>query len=106
VLGSDPYGAGIIPGFANHLVIENLVRGGFAPLEAIRIATLEGARFLKIQERVGSVAVGKQADLLVVRGDPSVSIADLENVDIVFKGGIGYDPVTLLAAVRGTVGWR
>ena len=106
VLGSDPYGDGIIPGFANHIVVENLVRGGFNPLEVIRIATLEGAKFLKIDNRVGTVGVGKQADLLVVRGDPSVSIEDIENVEIVFKGGIGYDPAALLAAAKGTVGWR
>jgi len=106
VLGSDPYGDGIIPGFANHIVVENLVRGGFNPLEVIRIATLEGAKFLKIDNRVGTVAVGKQADLLVVRGDPSVSIEDIENVEIVFKDGVGYDPAALLAAAKGTVGWR
>jgi imidazolonepropionase-like amidohydrolase len=53
---------------------------------------------------VGTVAAGKQADLIVVRGDPSANIADVENVELVFKDGVGYDPAKLIASVRGKVG--
>lgn len=105
IAGSDPVGLfGLVPGFADHREIELLVVGGFKPLEAIRIATLNGAVFLSRQDHIGSVAVGKNADLLVVRGDPSVQISDIENVEIVFKDGVGYDTKKLLASVQGLYG--
>ena len=49
---------------------------------------------------------GNSADLVVVRGDPSSKISDIENVEIVFKDGVGYDPAKLLHSVRGQVGLR
>ena len=79
---------------------------GFTPLEVIRIATLNGATFLGIANRTGSVTVGKEADLLVVRGDPSVHIEDIKQVETVFSNGVQYEPAKLLAEVRGMVGWR
>jgi imidazolonepropionase-like amidohydrolase len=105
IAGSDPVGLfGSVPGFADHREIELLVAGGFKPLEAIRIATLNGAVFLGRQDHIGSVAVGKNADLLVVKGDPSSQISDIENVEIVFKDGVGYDTKKLLESVRGLYG--
>ena len=47
-----------------------------------------------------------RADLVVVRGDPSSNISDIENVEIVFKDGVGYDPAKLISSVRGLVGLR
>jgi imidazolonepropionase-like amidohydrolase len=108
-LGSDPGccgGYAQIPGFTNHEAVKMLVEAGFNPVEAIRIATLNGATFLGIQERTGSIAAGKEADLLVVRGDPSLSIADIGSVDMVFADGVAYDPNALLSAVKGLVGWQ
>lgn len=78
--------------------------GAAQRLEAIRIATLNGAVYLGRQDRIGSIAVGKNADLVVVQGDPATRIADIENVAIVFKDGIGYDPGKLLASARGHYG--
>jgi enamidase len=103
--GTDPTGiGGVIPGYSNQHQIELLVESGFTPLEAIRIGTLNGATFLGRADRVGSIAVGKQADLVVVTGDPATRIADLRNVQIVFKQGIGYDPAKLIESVKGKVG--
>jgi imidazolonepropionase-like amidohydrolase len=103
--GSDPVGlGGNVPGFGDQKEIELLVEAGFTPVEAIRIATLNGAVYLGRQDRIGSIAVGKNADLVVVQGDPATRIADIENVAIVFKDGIAYDPGKLLAAVRGRYG--
>jgi imidazolonepropionase-like amidohydrolase len=103
--GSDPVGlGGNLPGFGDQREIELLVEAGFAPVEAIRIATLNGAIYLARQKQIGSIAVGKKADLVVVQGDPATRIADIENVVIVFKDGVGYDPGTLLASVRGRYG--
>jgi imidazolonepropionase-like amidohydrolase len=103
--GSDPVGiGGNLPGFGSQRQIELLVEAGFTPLEAIRIATLNGATYLGRQDRIGSIAVGKNADLVVINGDPAARIADVENVEIVFKDGVGYDPKKLLESVRGHYG--
>jgi imidazolonepropionase-like amidohydrolase len=81
-----------------------LVESGFTPLEAIQIGTLNGAIYLGRADRVGSIALGKQADLVVVTGDPSQRIGDVRNVQIVFKQGVGYDPAKLIESVKGRVG--
>ncbi len=105
VVGTDPTGGGgVIPGYSNQRAIELLVESGFTPLEAIQIATLNGARYLGRDNRVGSVAVGKQADLVVIGGNPAANISDIRKVELVFKHGIGYDPAKLIASVRGQVG--
>ena len=107
VVGTDPTGyGGVVAGYSNQRAVELLVEAGFTPLEAIRIATLNGATYLGRQDRIGSVAVGKQADLIVVNGDPTARIADVERVEIVFKRGIGYDSEKIFAAVKGVVGQR
>jgi imidazolonepropionase-like amidohydrolase len=103
--GPDPVGlAGDIPGFGDQREIELLVDAGFAPVEAIRIATLNGAIYLGRQDQIGSIAVGKNADLVVMKGDPATRIADVENVEIVFKDGVGYDTKKLLDSVNGRYG--
>jgi len=103
--GTDPTGGGgVIPGYSNQHELELLVEGGFTPLEAIRIGTLNGATFLGRASRTGSIAVGKDADLVVIAGDPATRIGDVRNVQMVFKQGIGYDPAKLIESVRGKVG--
>ena len=103
--GCDPTGnGGTIPGFADLREIELLVEGGFTPAEAIRVATLNGAVYLGREKTIGSVEAGKNADLLVVRGDPGKTITDLENVELVFKDGVGFDPAKLLESVKGRYG--
>ena len=105
IAGTDPTGAGgVVPGYADQRQIELLVEAGFTPVEAIRIGTLNGATFMGRDARIGSIARGKQADLVVVAGDPSATIADIRRVDTVFKSGVGYDPEKLIASVRGQVG--
>jgi enamidase len=105
VAGTDPTGSGgVIPGYSNHRQIELLVDAGFTPLEALRIATLNGATYLEREKTIGSLVAGKHADLVVVRGDPAARIADVRNVEIVFRHGIGYDPAKLVASVAGRVG--
>ena len=90
--GPDPTGRGdVLPGFGDQREIELLVEAGFSPVEAIKIATLNGATYLGRDQQIGSVAAGKNADLIVLKGDPSKQISDIENVEIVFKDGVGYD---------------
>jgi len=107
IAGPDPTGyGGVLPGFGDQRQVELLVEAGFTPVEAIRIATLNGAQYLGRQDRIGSLAAGKLADMVLVKGDPASSIADIRNVVTVFKDGVGYDPAKLLEAVRGTAGIR
>ena len=105
VIGSDAQDAGQIAGYADHHALEALVSAGHSPLDVIRMATLGGARFLGIDRDVGSIEAGKRADLMVVVGDPSRQIADIEAVEQVFKDGRAYDPAKLRASVQGMVGW-
>ena len=103
--GPDPTGNGIVlPGFGDQREVELLVEAGFTPLEAIRIATLNGATYLNRQATIGSIAQGKNADLVVVKGNPAAKISDIENVEIVFKDGIGYDSAKLFESVKGRFG--
>ncbi len=105
--GLDPTGmGGVIAGFGDQREVELLVEVGFTPLEAIQIATANGAQFLGELDRIGTIAAGKQADLVVIKGDPSKKIEDIENVETVFKDGVGYDSGKLIESVRGVVGSR
>lgn len=92
VVGTDPTGyGGVVAGFSNWRAVELLVEAGFTPERAVSIATLNGARYLGMEEEIGTVAAGKRADLVVVNGDPIARIADIRNVELVFKDGVGYD---------------
>jgi len=103
--GPDPTGRGdVLPGFGDQRGIELLVEAGFSPVEAIQIATLNGAIYLGRDKQIGSIAVGKNADLVVIKGDPSKRISDIENVEIVFKDGVGFDAQKLIDSVRGRYG--
>ncbi|MBV8497297.1 MAG: amidohydrolase family protein, partial [Gammaproteobacteria bacterium] len=105
--GPDPTGAGgVLPGFGDQREIELLVEAGFTPLQAIQIGTENGARFLRREQDIGTIAAGKRADLILVHGDPAAHIEDIEKVAVVFKDGQGYDPQRLIDSVRGQVGIR
>ncbi|HVQ38695.1 MAG TPA: amidohydrolase family protein [Pyrinomonadaceae bacterium] len=107
IAGLDPTGnGGVVAGFGDQREVELLVEAGFTPVEAIKIATLNGARFLGEDARIGSVTAGKQADLMVVKGNPAANILDIEKVEIVFKDGVGYDSEKLIQSVQGLVGIR
>jgi imidazolonepropionase-like amidohydrolase len=105
--GPDPTGnGGVLPGFGDQRGIELLVEAGFTPVEAIQVATENGSKYLGQQDRIGTLAPGKQADLVLIKGDPSKRIDEIENVETVFKAGIGYDSKKLIDSVRGQVGIR
>ena len=103
--GPDPTGnGGVIPGFGDLRELELLVEAGFGPLEAIRIGTLNGATYLGLADRIGSIAAGKNADLIVIRDNPAADISNVEKVETVFKDGVGYDSAKLLDSVKGRYG--
>ena len=74
--------------------------------EAVHIATQNGAVFLGESDTTGSITAGKAADLVVLAENPAQSIDAVETVEMVFKAGLGYDPVKLTQSVRGLVGLR
>ncbi len=105
--GPDPTGNGAtLPGFGDQREIELLVEAGFTPVEAIRIGTANGAAYLGKQDQIGTLTNGKDADFLLIKGDPSKKIEEIENVETIFKDGVGYDSGKLIDSVRGQVGIR
>ena len=107
VAGVDPTGnGGAIPGFGDQRNFELLIEAGFTPEKAIEIMTANGAKVLGEFERLGSVSPGKRADLVAIQGDPVSNPADIRNVRIVFKDGVGYHAANLLDSVRESVGAR
>ena len=103
--GPDPTGnGGVVPGFGDLREVELLVEEGFTPEQAIHIASYNGALYLGLQDRIGSIAQGKDADLVIVKGDPSKNVDDIENVETVFKDGVGYDTKALLQSVQARYG--
>lgn len=105
--GPDPTGnGGTLPGFGDWRGLQLLVAAGFTPVEALGIASLNGARYHGRDERIGTIAPGKDADLVVIQGNPAVAIGELADVELVFKKGTGYDSRQLVESVMGTVGVR
>jgi imidazolonepropionase-like amidohydrolase len=103
--GLDPTGyGGVIAGFGDQREVELLVEAGFTPVEAIHIATSNGAEYLGELGKIGTLAAGKAADIAVIHGDPSANIKEIEKVEMVFKDGVGYDSAKLIESVRGYVG--
>jgi hypothetical protein len=105
--GEDPTGyGGVLAGYGDQRQVELLVEAGFTPLDAIHIATQNGADFLGESDRIGTLKPGRRADIVVLKGDPSRKIEDIENVELVFKDGIAYDPKKLADSVAGAVGFH
>ena len=105
LVGTDPTGwGGTLPGPGNHAALRLLVDAGFTPLEVIGIATLAGARFQHIDDRVGSLAAGKQADLLLIDGKPDEDITQLGRIDLVFRNGVAFDSKRMKQDLRGKIG--
>jgi enamidase len=107
LVGTDPTGnGGVVAGYANLRALELLVEAGLSPLEAIQVATSNGARYLEVEDELGTIEKGKIADMVVVNGDPASQIQYIQKIEIVFKDGIGYDSKKLFDSVKGTVGLR
>lgn len=102
--GSDPWGTGYLPGFGNLRNYEMLIEAGFTPEQSIQIMTHNGARILGEGARIGSVLPNMAADLVVIRGNPVATPAQIYEVTTVFRDGVGYDSAKLREAARGRVG--
>jgi len=103
--GPDPTGYGeAMAGFGDQYDMELLVQAGLTPVQAIHVATENGAISLGRAAHIGTIVPGKTADLVLVRGNPAANIDDIENVEVVFKDGVGYDSARILQSIRGIVG--
>ena len=90
--GVDPTGVGgVLAGFGDQRNYELFLEAGFTPVQAIQILSANGARILGAYDRFGSVTAGKLADLVVIKGDLVATPADIRNVTLVFREGVGYD---------------
>lgn len=104
LLGADAADCGLLPGFQNHNAMVSMVNAGWTPLEILRMTTIDAATFLKMDKELGSIEVGKNADLLIVSGNPDQKIEDIRNVELVFRNGVGYDSKALRERAKGLVG--
>ena len=102
--GADPCCISAIAGYADQRNFELLVEAGFTPEQAVQVMTSNGAKVLGFADRLGTIAPGKQADVVVLRGDPTRTASDIRNVVTVYRQGIGYDSAKLVAAAKGLVG--
>jgi enamidase len=104
--GSDPTGyGGVVPGFSAKRQIELLVQvDGFTFPQAIEIVSLNAAKFEGRARDIGSLAVGKRADIVVIDGDPMKDVAAVEHMPLVFKDGVGYDTAAIFKSMQGAIG--
>jgi len=105
ISGTDPTGfGGVVPGYSAKREVELLVEAGFGFPEALQIATLNGARYLGRDKAVGSLEIGKRADIAVVVGDPAHDSTAIQHMPFVFKAGIGYRADAIVESLKGQVG--
>ncbi len=103
--GVDPTGnGGALPGLGDQRGYEILIEGKFTPEQAVQVVSLNGAKILGIADVYGSIEPGKVADLVLMGGDLRTDPKVIQNVELVFKDGIGYDSPKLIAATKGRVG--
>lgn len=104
-VGTDPTGSGrVIAGYANQRVLELLLEADFTTEEAVKIASFNGAYYLNISDKTGTIEIGKNADLVLIDGDLTQDISNIRNVETVFKSGIGFDSKKIFDSVKGQVG--
>ena len=104
-LGTDNPSTGeFIAGFSAHRELHTLVLIGIPPAAALKIATINGARAMGVSDKLGTLEVGKLADLFVIGGNPLTNITNTRNVHLVVKSGLIYDPRSLLAQAEGKIG--
>jgi imidazolonepropionase-like amidohydrolase len=104
VTGTDPVAPAITPGYGLHAELANLVRAGFTPLEAITAATRDAAGALGLDGEFGTLEAGKEADLVIVEGDPTTDITRMGDTVWVFTDGVRHDPSALRESARGKIG--
>ena len=105
IVGTDePVYTSLLPGFAYHRELLAMSYAGLPPATVLKAATINGANALGIGEDLGSIEVGKLADLVVVSGNPVDDIKATRNVRFVIKSGVIFDPESLFKSAEGKIG--
>jgi imidazolonepropionase-like amidohydrolase len=105
VVGTDePVYTNLLPGFAYHRELLAMTYAGIPPADVLKAATLNGARALGVDDRLGSIEAGKLADLYVARGNPLDDIKAARDIRVVVKDGIANEPEALLRSAEGKIG--
>ena len=104
-LGTDhPSWGEFFSPFSVHRELHSFVLSGLPPAAALRIATINGARALGVGDRLGTIEVGKWADMVVLRANPLADIRTTRDPRVVIRAGRVYDPAALLKSVEGKLG--
>ena len=105
IVGTDePVYTNLLPGFAYHRELLAMTYAGIPPAAVLKAATINGASALGIDARLGSIEVGKLADLVVVNGNPVDDIKAARDIRFVIRDGVVHDPKTLLQSAEGKIG--
>ena len=105
IVGTDePVYTTLLPGFAFHRELLAMVHAGLPNPAVLKAATINGAMALGVADRLGSIEVGKLADLYVARGNPLEDIKTARNVRLVIKSGVVFEPELLLESAEGKIG--
>jgi len=105
VVGTDePVYTNLLPGFAYHRELLAMTYAGIPPAAVLKAATINGANALGVETSLGSIEVGKLADLVVVEGNPLADIKAARNVRFVIRDGVVHDPKELLLSAQGKIG--
>jgi imidazolonepropionase-like amidohydrolase len=105
ITGTDePVYTNLLPGFAYHRELLAMTYAGIPPAAVLKAATINGATALGIEEQLGSIEIGKLADLVVVDGNPLNDIKAARNVRFVIRNGVVHDPEALLKSAEGKIG--
>jgi imidazolonepropionase-like amidohydrolase len=99
LVGTDTPEPFVTPGFSLHQELEMLVASGLSPIEAIQAATMNNATILGRQQDLGSIEVGKLADLVILAADPTTDIRNTRKIETVLRGGIVCQPAVLMDVV-------
>ena len=96
IVGTDePVYTTLLPGFAFHRELYAMVHVGIPAMEVIQAATINGAKALGVADRLGSIEAGKEADIVIINGNPLPDIKDTRNIEFIIKEGILIDPKVL-----------
>ena len=89
-----PFGAGTdvpinlsIPGYSLHSVLEMLVMAGLAPIDALAAATIKPAQYFSLEEEMGSIDIGKRADMVLLEANPLDDIRNTKRINLVISKG-------------------
>jgi len=105
IVGTDePVYTSLLPGFAYHRELLAMTYAGIPPVAVLKAATINGATALGVDNKLGSIEVGKLADIIVVNGNPLEDIKAARNIRMVLKEGVAHDPESLLRSAVGKIG--